>query len=235
MPGSTHAPAAGANSTPAARKPSRTAAGRARRGAAVSARSTSPMTAFAGAFPPGAISAGAISSATRPSSRSFCRNNELKKFLRILEEGIALFGIETQGAGGQLCGDPALDQRGVRLDVAEFVHMNCGVVFERHFQLLGQERRLRRRTARRKRAHKAGKVRLPDAGRKMDAGDAGGGEKFGKTPFCRSRFKRHPIEKKLVAARCQQQAGFAALVQGSPKLPPRGFVLCLGARMAKIV
>jgi hypothetical protein len=159
----------------------------------------------------------------------------LQKLFRILEEGVTLLGIETERARGQLRGEPPLGQRGVRLNVAKFVHVNCGVAFERRFQLLGQERGLCRRTARRERAHKAGEVRLRDARIKMNAGDAGGGEKFGKALFCCGGFKRHAIEQKLVAAGCQQQAGFAALVQGSSKLPPRCLVLRLGARMAEIV
>jgi hypothetical protein len=159
----------------------------------------------------------------------------LQKFFRILEERVTLLGIEPERARGQLRSQPPLGQRGVRLDVAEFVHVNRGVAFERRFQLLGQQRRLCRRTARRERAHKAGEVRLRDARRKMNAGDARGREQFGKALFCRRGFKRHAIEQKLVAARCQQQSGFAALVQRSSQFPPRCLVLRLGTRMAEIV
>ena len=105
---------------------------------------------------------------------------------------------------GECRGNSALGDCRVGRDVADFIDCDRGVAFERGFQLLGEGCGLRA-DAGGEGFHHAGERGLRHLGRKMNAGDACGGEEAREAFFRGSGFQGDAVEEQLIAGNGEQQ------------------------------
>ena len=136
----------------------------------------------------------------------------MQELLRVVEKLVVLPCFHAEGVCGERRGDCALGDCGVGWNVADFIDCDRSVAFERGFQLLGKCSGLRA-DAGGEGFHHTGERGLRDPGRKMNAGDACGGEEPGEAFFGGGGFKCDAVEKQLIAGNGEQQTRFVIMAQ----------------------
>ena len=150
---------------------------------------------------------------------AFCRRDELQQPLRVIEQGLQLLRIRSQRAGGELRGQARIAQGRILGDKPHFINPDGSFVSSQNgSEFRGQGAGLGR--ARREGAHKSPKIVDRNPMRKVDAGEAGGGEQLGKAAVRGALLQRHTIQQNLAAGNSQEQAGFAGVLHGGAQLIP---------------
>jgi hypothetical protein len=138
----------------------------------------------------------ASSTAASAAARTFRGKNHLQEFVGVFKEIFELVALGAERLRGKLRGH--LDSRHGRIfrNVANLVDLDAGFAGERGFQLFRERRRLR--IPARKAAHEAGKLRLRQIRREMNAGYTGACQQLRETFFTGGCAERHAVQQDLI-------------------------------------
>jgi hypothetical protein len=171
------------------------------------AATASAKTTSAGSTPAG-HSAGATTTGTETRARSpssattasaawaFRGKNHLQEFVGIFKEVFELVALGAESLRGKLRGH--LDPRHGRIfrDVAYLVDLDARFTSERRLQLFCERGRFG--VTAWKTAYEAGKLRLRQIGREVNAGNTRACQQLRKTFFTRGRAEWHTVEQNLI-------------------------------------
>jgi hypothetical protein len=157
----------------------------------------------------------------------------LQELVGVFEEILEFVALSTESLGGELRGH--LDSRHGRIfrNIANLVDLDAGFTGERGFQLFRERGGFR--VAAWKTAYEAGKLRLRQIWRKVNAGNTGACEQLRKTFFTGGRTERHAVQQDLVPRRAKQKPATAALIERTSELFPRSLKLRRSPHVAKFI
>jgi len=141
--------------------------------------------------------------------------------------------LRAESFGSELRGHLDASHGGIFRDVTNLVDLNAGFTGERGFQLFRERGWLG--VAAGKAPHEAGKLRLREIWREMNAGNSRACQQLREAFFTGGRAERHTVQQNLAPRSAEQEPAAAALIERTTELFPRSFKLRRRPHVTKFI